>query len=113
MTVSILQLARGSSGGRPLESRARGPSGSGREQGNQGITRTHAGEPPSERGSPVVHDQAHAFAVARRQDLKAQPKAAAKSAKASAKAKPAPAKKTAKAPVKAAAKAKPATKAKA
>ena len=45
--------------------------------------------------------------------MKAQPKAAAKSAKASAKAKPAPAKKTAKAPVKAAAKAKPATKAKA
>jgi DnaK suppressor protein len=43
--------------------------------------------------------------------LKAQPKAAAKSAKASAKARPAPAKKTAKAPVKAAAKAKPATKA--
>jgi DnaK suppressor protein len=45
--------------------------------------------------------------------LKAQPKAAAKTAKASTKAKPAPAKKAAKAPVKAVAKAKPATKAKA
>ena len=45
--------------------------------------------------------------------MKAQPKAAAKTAKASAKAKPAPGRKTAKAPVKAAAKAKPATNAKA
>ena len=107
MTVSIPQLARVSSGGPSLVSRAQGPSGSGRERGNQGITRTHEGESHPEEGRPTHPGQVHAGAVARRQDLKAQPKAAAKNAKASAKAKPAPVKKTAKAPVKPAAKAKP------
>ncbi len=113
MTVSILQLAGGHGDALSLESRAQGPSGGGRERGNQGITRTHEGESPSEKGRPAHPGQAHAVAVARRQDLKAQPKAAAKTAKATAKAKPAPARKAAKAPVKAAAKAKAPTKAKA
>lgn len=110
MTVSILQLARNSPGSPSLESGRQGPSGSGRERRNQGITRSHEGEPPSEKGRSAHPGQAHAGAVARRQDLKAQPKAAAKSAKASVKAKPAPAKKPAKAPVKAAVRAKPASK---
>ena len=111
MIVSILQLARVSSGRPSLESRGEGPSEGGRERGNQGITRIHEGEPPPQKSRPADPAQAHASAVARRQDLKPKTKAAAKHPKVAAKAKPGAAKKMVKAPAKPVAKAKPAAKA--
>ena len=111
MIVSILQLTRVSSGGPSLESRGEGPSEGGRERGNQGITRIHEGEPPSQKSRPADPARAHASVVARRQDLKPKTKAVAKSTKAAAKAKPVPAKKALQAPAKPVAKAKPAAKA--
>jgi DnaK suppressor protein len=88
MIVSILQLmglpfgsgASAAGGENPSRERARGD--------NQGITRSHEGDgsPQKRRSAGAGHDHAGA-AVARRQEVKPQPKASAKAGKPAAKGK--------------------------
>jgi DnaK suppressor protein len=115
MIVSILQLMALPFGGAAAVRGGENPNRERRLPDNQGITRTHEGDPASEQGRTAAAGQSHASAAAaRRSEVKPQPKVGAKAgkppAKAKAKAVPAkPARKAAK-PVKAAIK-KPPTKA--
>jgi DnaK suppressor protein len=109
MTVSILQLGAIPIGGAAVARPGENPSRERRERDNQGITRTHDSETPSEQRRTVAAWHSHAgAAAARRLEVKPQSKVGAKpgkpAAKAKAKVKAAPAKPAHK-PVKPAAKA--------
>src|SRR5512133_3169181 len=101
MSVSILQLKSRPFGGAAASRNGENPSRERRGSGNQGITRIHEGDPPSEQGRTADAGHAHAgAAAARRQEVKPQPKVGAKTAKPASKAKKAPLVKTARKTVK-------------
>src|SRR5512133_3511538 len=125
MIVSILQLVGLPLGAAASRSRGENPNRERPAGNNQGITRSHDGDPSAEKGRSATVREEHArAAAARRQEVKPQTKAGKPAAKAKPAAKPAvkaaakkaapakkaPAKPTAKAPARKAA-AKPAAKA--
>jgi DnaK suppressor protein len=96
MSVSILQLKSLPLGGAMAARGGENPNRERRQPDNQGITRIHDGDPPSEQGRTADAGQSHAGAApARRQEVKPQPKVGAKPGKPVAKAKKATPVKTA------------------